>query len=146
MFDAATRAPRRRVAPFVLCLALAMGVAAPLAGCRQEAPAAARAAPPIGTEAPDRRAALPQVNPVLVKRGEELYADHGCGGCHKIDGVGADVGPDLSTEGLRRPDIAWQIEHLKDPTKSNPGSGMPGFPDLKPDELEALAAYLVTRR
>ncbi len=30
------------------------------------------------------------------KRGEELFGEKGCNGCHRINGVGGEVGPDLT--------------------------------------------------
>lgn len=55
-------------------------------------------------------------------------------------------GPDLS-HAASRPYGAvkeWQIAHLKDPRSVSPGSLMPSFAYLPEDELEALAAYLLT--
>lgn len=55
-------------------------------------------------------------------------------------------GPDLSHV-ASRPYGAfkeWHVLHLKDPQLINPGSVMPSFAHLPEDELEALAAYLLT--
>jgi cbb3-type cytochrome c oxidase subunit II len=38
----------------------------------------------------------------------------------------------------------WHIVHLKDPQALNPGTVMPSFAHLPEEELEALAAYLLT--
>ena len=87
-----------------------------------------------------------EVDPARVKAGERLFRNNGCTGCHKMNGVGASGGPDLTHEGQHQPDLQWQVEHLKNPAKMSPGSMMPSFARLKPDELKALAEYLVTRR
>jgi cbb3-type cytochrome c oxidase subunit II len=55
-------------------------------------------------------------------------------------------GPDLAHV-ASRPHGAfkeWHIVHLKDPQLTSPGSVMPSFAHLPADELEALAAYLLT--
>lgn len=55
-------------------------------------------------------------------------------------------GPDLSHVASRPYGALkeWQILHLKDPELTSPGSLMPSFAHLPEDELEALAAYLLT--
>lgn len=55
-------------------------------------------------------------------------------------------GPDLSHVASRPYGAIkeWQIIHLKDPQLINPGSVMPSFSHLPENELEALAAYLLT--
>jgi cbb3-type cytochrome c oxidase subunit II len=52
-------------------------------------------------------------------------------------------GPDLSHAAARNGAV-WQREHLKDPQSTSPGSLMPAFGHLPPDEIEALVAYLLT--
>lgn len=52
-------------------------------------------------------------------------------------------GPDLSHTGSRQSAI-WHREHLKNPQSTSPGSLMPSFGHLPPDEIEALVAYLLT--
>ena len=37
-----------------------------------------------------------------AEHGRSLFAAHGCGGCHIVDGVGGTLGPDLSEVGARR--------------------------------------------
>lgn len=55
-------------------------------------------------------------------------------------------GPDLSHVASRPYGAVkeWHIAHLKDPRLINPGSVMPSFAHLPDDDLEALAAYLLT--
>lgn len=101
---------------------------------------------PAGERPAEGAAERPPADPALVRTGERLFQGSGCTGCHKMNGVGASLGPDLTHEGEHQPDLHWQIEHLKNPAKISPGSLMPSFARLKPDELKALAAYLVTRR
>jgi cytochrome c oxidase cbb3-type subunit 2 len=52
-------------------------------------------------------------------------------------------GPDLSHTGSRQSEV-WQREHLKNPQSVSPGSLMPSFGHLPPEEIEALVAYLMS--
>lgn len=90
---------------------------------------------------------LPKFDPKLIAAGEKLFTsdDNGCLNCHRMGDKGGRKAPDLTHEGLQPHDLKWQIEHLKAPAKMRPGSPMPNYDDMKPDELRALAAYLVTR-
>ena len=51
-------------------------------------------------------------------------------------------GPDLTNEGERGRTIEWQIEHLRDPTSTTPGSTMPAFPNFTEQEYQELAVFL----
>ncbi len=85
-------------------------------------------------------------DPKLVAAGEQAFKARNCLSCHKMSGKGGTLGPELTNEGTHQPDMNWQVEHLKNPAKMTPGSSMPSFAHLKPDELNALAAYLISRR
>jgi putative heme-binding domain-containing protein len=57
-----------------------------------------------------------------VTRGERLYEDKGCGGCHIIAGRGESIGPELTDIGARR-----NAAHLRQ-TLLNPSGSLPeGF-------------------
>jgi ubiquinol-cytochrome c reductase cytochrome b subunit len=85
-----------------------------------------------------------ELDPALVSRGQTLYGSSGCGGCHTISGTGGSVGPRLDGEGRKRPDLNWQIEHLRDPASRVSGSTMPPFKQLGDQDLKALASYLLS--
>ncbi|MBI4238416.1 MAG: c-type cytochrome [Deltaproteobacteria bacterium] len=71
------------------------------------------------------------------------FAEH-CGSCHRLDGQGGDLGPDLSTVHTYR-DKAYLLQYLSDPTALNKSATMPGFRDtLSAAELEDLARYLLS--
>lgn len=77
-------------------------------------------------------------------RGQALFQQHECSACHMIRGIGGTAGPDLSRVGVKRADIEWHIEYLKDPEALIPGSAMPDYAHLSDDELRELAEYLVS--
>lgn len=82
----------------------------------------------------------------LAETGKGLYGKQGCNSCHAISGAGGKAGPDLTHAGTLRPDRDWQIRHLVKPDSMVPGSTMPAYAQLKPDELKALAEYLISLR
>jgi mono/diheme cytochrome c family protein len=94
------------------------------------------------------------------RRGEELFGQKGCNGCHTINGVGGQVGPNLTLEARRdlateRPGRTWPntIAYMREsiktpqayivPTFPNP-SPMPGADQFKLSEqdINDLIAYL----
>jgi ubiquinol-cytochrome c reductase cytochrome b subunit len=78
----------------------------------------------------------------LKDRGKALYQQLGCGGCHRVHGVGGAVGPDLSYVGDTR-DRDWLMRHFRDPQSVVPGSIMPKTNAPEAD-LEALTAYILS--
>jgi mono/diheme cytochrome c family protein len=80
----------------------------------------------------------------LERSGMRVYDEHACGVCHRINGVGGEIGPDLSTVG-RRLDATWLIAHLERPAEIVPGTRMPDI-TLANDELMALTAYMLSLR
>lgn len=81
-----------------------------------------------------------------ILAGQQLFQSNNCLNCHVMNGAGARTGPDLTHEALHHSDIAWQIAHLKNPDQMSPGSFMPSYAKLTPDQLKALASFLVTRK
>jgi len=82
----------------------------------------------------------------------------GCRGCHKIDGVGGDDGPDLTHVGQRDParldftrvpgkrTVAnWLKEHFRAPAVIVPGSLMPRL-GLSEEQIEELTFYMLSLR
>jgi ubiquinol-cytochrome c reductase cytochrome b subunit len=77
--------------------------------------------------------------PVFI--GGQLFHDKGCLNCHLIQNFGGRRGPDLTyiADTLTRDNIVIRIV--------NGGTNMPAFgPSLKPGELDALVAFLETRK
>jgi mono/diheme cytochrome c family protein len=95
--------------------------------------------------------------PALVEA-KALFNSLGCLGCHKVNGVGGDDGPDLSRAGERDPgrtsfrgvrgekSIAnWLAEHFRDPSKVVPGSPMPAL-RLSGKQIDQLVLYTLSLR
>jgi cytochrome c2 len=77
-----------------------------------------------------------------VHRGEGLYQQLGCVGCHQLNLQGGYVGPDLSNTGRRlRP--GWIASWLQAPERYKPGTLQPDY-GLSAADARALTAYLST--
>jgi cbb3-type cytochrome c oxidase subunit III len=95
--------------------------------------------------------------PGLVEA-KALFHSLGCRGCHKVNGVGGDDGPDLTRAGERdpgrtdfsrvpgEPTLAnWFAEHFRDPAKVVPGSAMPAL-GLTEEQIDQLTFYTLSLR
>jgi mono/diheme cytochrome c family protein len=82
----------------------------------------------------------------LIRYGRILYRQEGCFMCHRLDGEGGEVGPDLSVEGTRGRSEDWLIGHFKNPSAYTPGSIMPSFKNLTDEQLQALTAFLMNQK
>jgi mono/diheme cytochrome c family protein len=76
--------------------------------------------------------------------GAKLFAVAGCLNCHTYNGDGGkNLGaPELTAEGAKNKGIAFQIAHLENPARVNPGSPMPSFQGLGTQRLTLLANFL----
>jgi len=95
--------------------------------------------------------------PGLVEA-KALFHSLGCRGCHQVNGVGGDDGPDLTRAGERdpgrtdfsrvpgEPTLAnWFAEHFRDPAKVVPGSAMPAL-GLSEEQIDGLTFYTLSLR
>lgn len=88
--------------------------------------------------------------------GAKVFADSGCGACHRIAGTPANglAGPDLTFVGARRSLGAGILPNnqgtlagwIADSHAIKPGNRMPPYKMLSGEELRALAAYLGSLR
>ena len=79
---------------------------------------------------------------VGVSPGGALFKEKGCFGCHKLGGVGSDVGPSL--EGVGKKYNAETLARLiLNPASINPKSAMPAQPGLSPSDGEQIASFLL---
>jgi mono/diheme cytochrome c family protein len=77
-----------------------------------------------------------------IHEGALLFRQENCGGCHRLNGEGGRVGPDLSAEGDRGRSNAWMIGHFQNPAAFVQGSLMPATINLNADQLQALTEFL----
>ena len=80
----------------------------------------------------------------LVARGQTVFRDQGCYGCHTIGAMGTPIASDLSHIGAKR-DQAYLTGWLKDPSMQRSTAHMPKIA-LSESEARALAAYLGSLR
>ena len=80
----------------------------------------------------------------LVARGQIVFRDQGCYGCHTVGVAGTPIAPDLSRIGAKR-DQAYLARWLRDPSLQRPTAHMPKI-QLTESEVEALASYLGSLR
>lgn len=73
-------------------------------------------------------------------KGEQIF-NQKCAMCHKVNGKGGNIGPDLSkiSARLKERDIISQLEN---PKKKNPSSSMPSFKAMSKSDLKELLGYL----
>lgn len=76
--------------------------------------------------------------------GAKLFAQSGCLTCHLYLGAGsANLGaPDLTEAGAKGKGEQFQLDHLKCPSCTTPGSAMPGFASLGDENLKQIAVFL----
>jgi ubiquinol-cytochrome c reductase cytochrome b subunit len=88
-----------------------------------------------------RNASALQTAPEFATAGALVYQANHCGACHKVNGAGVAVGPELN--GLsRRRSRTWVLQHFADPAKLSPGSMMPPY-KLSGSDADSLTRYLL---
>lgn len=91
-----------------------------------------------------RQAAVPESNYQPAGAAGKLMTDLRCFSCHRINGHGGEMAPDLTWEGssVQRP---WLVAFLKNPNTLRPAliRRMPRF-NLSDAEIQALTDYIMT--
>jgi mono/diheme cytochrome c family protein len=82
--------------------------------------------------------------PNAVARGQQLYHDQGCYGCHTMGKAGTPIAPDLSHIGAKH-DGAYLEKWLRNPASQRPSAHMPRI-EMTESDANALAAYLSSLR
>ena len=75
--------------------------------------------------------------------GRRLFETQGCRGCHKLNGVGGSIGPDLTEEGASHRSPEWLEKHFLSPSAVSPGSAMPDFHFTR-GQARALTYYMLS--
>lgn len=78
--------------------------------------------------------------PQSAVEGALIYQANDCATCHKLNGVGDELGPSLDGVGEHH-DRQWIEQHFSDPAKLSPDSLMPPF-KFKPEELKLITDYI----
>ena len=86
-------------------------------------------------------------------RGADLFVSSGCGACHRVRGLieAGEVGPDLTHLASRRTLAAGiapmtgeaLVRWIRSPQSMKPGALMPAYAMLPPDEIDAIAGFLL---
>ncbi len=77
-----------------------------------------------------------------LARGRAVFEESGCIGCHKLNGSGGVIGPELDKVGARR-NAEWLLKHFKNPAAVTPGSAMPPI-KASDEDLNALTLYVLS--
>ena len=77
-----------------------------------------------------------------VIRGQRVFMEQGCYGCHTVKNLGTAIGPDLSHVGAKYPE-PYLKNWLSDPAQQRPAAHMPKL-ELTDPQVAALAAFLAT--
>src|SRR3974390_3014133 len=78
-----------------------------------------------------------------LAEGRRLFETQGCRGCHKLNGVGGSIGPDLTEEGAIRRFPEWLEKHFLQPNAVSVNSPMPNFHFTK-EQARALTFYMLS--
>jgi sulfur oxidation c-type cytochrome SoxX len=79
-----------------------------------------------------------------VKKGEQIYHAAGCGSCHRVNGEGGTIGPDLSNQGQRGRLREWLTVQIRDPKVHVSDSTMPAITSLSDQQMNELVDYLLS--
>lgn len=78
-------------------------------------------------------------------QGFQLMKKYGCFTCHKLNGMGSTVGPNLDDVGNRR-EVEWMRRWIKNPFSIKSNSRMPSFIYLPDEQIQIIAEYLSQQR
>jgi ubiquinol-cytochrome c reductase cytochrome b subunit len=77
-----------------------------------------------------------------AREGANLFKSLGCNGCHRVNGIGGAVGPDLSSESLKGRSNQWLFTQIQNAKANDPKTIMPAFNSLPHQQINALVDYL----
>lgn len=95
-------------------------------------------------------AATPSAAQATVERGAAVYAAQKCSMCHSLDGKGQAKGPlDKIGSKLSADEIREWIVHPAEMTKKTNATRKPpmrAYPNLPKEDLDALVAFMVSKK
>jgi mono/diheme cytochrome c family protein len=78
-----------------------------------------------------------------LARGQQVFEDSGCRGCHKLGGIGGNIGPELDKVGARHT-ADWLKRHFLAPSTVTANSAMP--PQKLPEaDLDAVTLFMLSQ-
>ena len=81
----------------------------------------------------------------MAEAGKDLYENkYSCAGCHRVNGTGGQVGPDLSRAGIRL-NANWIYQWIQYPQAFRHDTKMPAF-NMPEADAKAISIYLKTLR
>ena len=86
--------------------------------------------------------AVAQDRAALIARGQKLFTDQGCYGCHTVGKVGTPIASDLSRVGFKYHE-AYLLQWLRNPATQKPTAHMPKIA-MTETEARALTAWLAS--
>ena len=89
---------------------------------------------------PETAELVEKIPPDAVK-GAQIYVSNSCNSCHRIGGIGGEIGPSLNGLAARR-SKNWIDKHFESPQTLSPGTMMPPF-HFSPSQRDALVGYLL---
>ena len=78
-----------------------------------------------------------------LAHGQRVFDESGCRGCHKLNGTGGIIGPELDKVGARR-SPEWLKKHFVAPASVTPGSSMPPQKFSEAD-LDAIILFMLSQ-
>ena len=82
-----------------------------------------------------------EIDEEMASEGSVLYLQHGCYGCHGVGVQAAGMAPDLRSSAMMLSEMEPFFKAIVR-GGDRVGRGMPGYPDLTDEELEALRHYV----
>jgi ubiquinol-cytochrome c reductase cytochrome b subunit len=143
------RNPRRRTVAIVCFLIFVVWVItmAVLGYCSNPASAS-------GTQAATTAAAPQTVSPspgnpssqttAAAKRGDQLVHSLGCMACHRVNGMGGTIGPDLTAKLLKAKSREWLTVQIRNPKAHNSQTIMPAFTSATDQQVNDVVDFLLS--
>ncbi len=78
-----------------------------------------------------------------ISKGADVFQSNGCAGCHKVNGAGGVIGPDLSNEGNQGRSHEWLTIQIRNPKAHFPDTTMPSFNKLNDQDINNIIDYLL---